>query len=98
MTRRTFPDRSGTLRLVAARLRQGYPLAAASARFRVELGHAVTIRAFPGGCGGQNFIWARGGMADTVDSKSIGRKAVRVQVPPRPLVRSVRLTSNHLCI
>ena len=27
---------------------------------------------------------ARGGMADTVDSKSIGREAVRVQVPPRP--------------
>jgi hypothetical protein len=24
-------------------------------------------------------------MADTVDSKSIGREAVRVQVPPRPL-------------
>jgi hypothetical protein len=29
---------------------------------------------------------ARGGMADTVDSKSTGRKAVRVQVPPRPLI------------
>ena len=89
MTRRTFPDRSGTLRPVAAQLRQGYPLAAASARFRVELGQAVTIRAFPGVAGAKTSARARGGMADTVDSKSIGRKAVRVQVPPRPPVRGV---------
>jgi hypothetical protein len=51
MTRRTFPSRSGTLRPGAAQLRQGYALAAGGARFRLELGQAVTIRAFPGSAG-----------------------------------------------
>ena len=68
MAHRTFPDRSGTLRQVAAQLMQGYPLAAASARFRVKLRQAVTIRPFPGVAGAKTSARARR-MADTVDSK-----------------------------
>ena len=39
---------------------------------------------------------ARGGMADTMDSKSIGRKAVRVQVPPRPPVLRSEVAGRRL--
>ena len=38
--------------------------------------------------------WASGGMAYTIDLKSIGRKAVRVRLPPCPL--NLGLIAQHL--